>query len=368
MSESTAVQESYIKIIDLTEERFKKVAAPSIKYDSEKGFAIQLLQTKPELMKAFHQCPESLASAVVNIATIGLSLNPAKKEAYLITRNFKLKDAKGQDFWQTRICLEPSYMGMCNLATNTGSVLWVQAKPVHEKDTYLNNGTDQAPTHTYEAFRDRGPIIGYYCVAKTSSNAYLTTEMSIAEVEKVRGSSESFKKGFGPWVDWPEEQAKKTVVRRAFKLWPKTDQFSQLEQAIEISNDNEGFEPLLTAPRLNTYNSEQKAYFDSLIEKGDSLGMYVLQCTIEESVFSNLYNSFEKGTVTKYKKIVGDMLSRGANTMADCVTAVRDAVEASDETGAKEIAEVMSQDAINIIKSRLTAAQVSEFNAITKGE
>lgn len=356
----------YDKVIDLTQERFKKVAAPSIKFESEKGFAVQLLQSKPELMNAALSCPESLAAAIINIAAIGLSLNPAKKQAYLITRSVKVKGNDGRDFWQSRIFLEPSYIGLCDLATLTGSMQWVQAKPVHEKDTYVNNGIDKEPTHVYESFRDRGPIVGFVCIAKTRAGEYLTTEMSMAEIEKVRASSESFKKGFGPWKDWFEEQAKKTVIRRASKTWPKTDQFDRIEQAIHLSNENEGFEPILSAPALSNYNAEQKAYFDGLITNSDALGMFVLQCTMDESMFTNLYNSFEKGSVTKYKRIVGDLLSKGASIVEDCATAIMEGIEQGDDSAIAEIVDGMSSDAINILRERLPQNMKTTFDAAVK--
>ena len=42
--------------------------------------------------------------------------------------------------------------------------------------------------------------------------------MSLEEIERVRCSSKSATKG--PWVDWPEEMAKKTVMKRLLKRAP----------------------------------------------------------------------------------------------------------------------------------------------------
>lgn len=338
---------TYDKIIDLTSERFTKLAPASLRFDAEKGFAIQLLQTKPELMAAAIECPTSLRQAIINIATIGLSLNPAKREAYLITRNFKV--SKNPDRYETRICLEPSYIGLCNLATNTGSVVWVQAKHVCENDVYENVGPDKSPNHSYNSFKDRGKVIGYYCVAKLHNGDYLTTEMSIDEINKVKSSSESGKRGFGPWVDWFDEQAKKTVVRRAFKMWPKSDQYRHLEEAVQLSNDNEGFEPILTSPVIDQYTAQQKDYFDQLITKSDAVAMFLFTKSIDETVFTNLYHSFEKGTKGKYQGIVDGLVSKGAASLNDLAEAIIERAIAEDDAGVLENIDGLAPEAIDYI-------------------
>jgi len=52
--------------------------------------------------------------------------------------------------------------------------------------------------------------------------------------------------------------ALKTVIRQAFKTWPKTEKLDRMAQAIELSNNNEGFEPLVTSPEMSQYTNEQK--------------------------------------------------------------------------------------------------------------
>jgi phage RecT family recombinase len=362
MSESTALQtERYDRVIDLASERFLRTAPKSMSFESEKGFAIQLLETKPELMRAFQENPKSLVQAITNISAIGLSLNPAKGEAYLITRSFKI--SKNPDVWETRILLEPSYKGLCNLATNTGSILWVQAKHVRAKDTYMNMGIDQSPKHEYSTFGDRGEIVGYYCVAKTHSGDYLTTEMDMKEINKIRDGSESYKKKFGPWIDWPDEQAKKTVIRRAFKTWPKSDQFQQLEEAVNLSNENEGFPAIHTSPPLGQYSAEMKAYFDKLISSSNALEMFVFTKTLNESTYTNLYHSFEKGEKGKYQNIVKELVHKGAMEMRDIADSANDHAEQGFDTAVAELVEGLSKDAIEHLIGLVTPSAASMIRA-----
>jgi len=362
---------TYVQAIKQTESRFLKVAPTSMKFEAEMGFAMSLIRNNDYMMKAAVECPQSLQQAMAAVAGIGLSLNPAKKEAYLITRNVKTKQ-DNREFWQTRIYLEPSYMGLCNIATNTGSIEWVQAKCVYSADEFTDHGPGIRPTHTYNAFakkEQRGEFVGVYCVAKTATGDYLTTIMPADDVVSIRDRSEAWKRNqSGPWKTDFEEMAKKAVIRNAFKTWPKTDKFARMEEAVHISNENEGFEPILSSPILGQYTADQKGHFDTLITHGDAIGMYTLQCTIDESTFTNLYHSFERGEKGKYQSIIKELLSKGASAVTDCVTAIQDSIESGDDSGVIEIAEGMHDDTIGIITNRLSPSHTTEFNRIVKGK
>ena len=73
---------------------------------------------------------------------------------------------------------------------------------------------------------DRGEPIAVYAVAKTKDGAIYREVMSVSDVEKVRGSSRAGK--YGPWVDWWDEMAKKTVIRRMAKRLPSSADVDQM--------------------------------------------------------------------------------------------------------------------------------------------
>lgn len=268
-------QNQIVEMISQAGAKFVDIA-PEMNAIKEQGFAMQCLNNNDYLMKAALSNPDSLKRAVINVASIGLSLNPAEKLAYLIPRS--VKDSNKQ--WQTKIFLEPSYMGLCKLATDSGTIEWIQAKPVYSNDDFIDNGAGERPTHKYQAFKDRGEFQGVFCVAKLKSGDYLVEIMSAEEVNDIRGRSESFKKNYGPWISDYIEQAKKTVVRRAYKMWPRSSGMDRLAMAVDMSNENEGFEPIQSAPSITKASAEQKSYFDKLIETNDSLGMYILRDSI----------------------------------------------------------------------------------------
>ncbi|WP_061238217.1 recombinase RecT [Ectopseudomonas composti] len=204
----------------------------SLNFEREAEFAIQTIAANDYSTKLALNNRQSVVNAVTNIAAIGISLNPAKKQAYLVPRDGK-------------ICLDISYIGLMDLAMNTGAIRWAQAELVYSGDNFALNGFDKPPTHSFNPFaKDRGDVIGVYVVVKTADGDYLTETMSMDEVNAIRDRSSAWKayveKGKScPWVTDPGEMAKKTCVKRAYKFWPKTD---RLEEAIHYLNTegNEG--------------------------------------------------------------------------------------------------------------------------------
>lgn len=360
----TANKITIAAVLEETQDRFLSIAPTHMKYDAEKGFAIQILKGNDYLLKAATNHPQSLQSALTNVAAIGLSLNPAVKEAYLIARN--VKSGNG---WATKVFLEPSYMGLVKLATDSGSIKWVQANCVFANDEFTDNGPGERPTHKFNSFAtqaERGAFVGVYAVAKTADGDYLTTTMSAEEVFGIRDRSEAWKayqegktKTGGPWMTDFNEQAKKTVVRRQFKLLPKTN-LNRMAYAVDISNENEGFAPLVSSPALGQYTAEQKEYFDQMIVKGDALGMYVFQHSLsDESIFINLYHSFEKGQKGKYQKIVNDLAAKGFNIFQTFIDEMTSSFNAGDTIYVVQLYEELSQDGQKLILDRIPAEIVS---------
>ena len=220
------------EIILSTKENFEKISIDA-NFAKEAEFAMQSLSANSFLMSVANSNKESLKSAITNLSACNLSLNPVLKLAYLVPRNGK-------------VCLDISYIGLVKLATDSGSIEFVQAQIVREKDKFEMNGFGAAPTHSYNPFAtDRGEIIGAYSVAKLTTGDFLTDVMSIDSLLDIRDRTEaykSFKAGKSkscPWVSDLEEMLKKTVIRRASKLWPKTD---KLNNAISILNEHDGID------------------------------------------------------------------------------------------------------------------------------
>lgn len=195
----------------------------SVTWAKESQFAIQAFQKNDFLAKTAMANPTSAQNAIINVAAIGITLNPASKLAYLVPRD-------------GGVHLDISYMGLLHLAQVSGAIQWGQCRLVHANDTYESNGLDKAPTHKYNAFGERGPVVGGYCTVKTQQGDYLTDEMSLAEIKQVENTSKAKN---GPWKNWWEEMARKTIVKRAAKYWPRAE---RVDNAIHHLNDDEGIE------------------------------------------------------------------------------------------------------------------------------
>lgn len=204
----------------------------AIVFEKEAGFAMQVLQNNEYLCKIALANRQSLTNAITNIAAIGISLNPAKKQAYLVPRDGK-------------ICLDISYIGLMDLAMATGAILWGQALIVREKDDFQLVALDEKPNHKFNPFakaEDRGPVVGVYVVVKTHHGDYLTHTMAIDAVNAIRDRSSAWKawinkKASCPWVTDPDEMGKKTCVKQAQKYWPRN---ARLDTAIHHLNTDGG--------------------------------------------------------------------------------------------------------------------------------
>lgn len=233
----------------------------SISFERESGFAIQILQNNDFAMKVAMGSKQSLIAAVTNIAAIGISLNPARKQAYLVPRGGK-------------ICLDISYVGLLDIAVASGSVLWGQAELVRENDAFRKVGMDKQPVHDFEPFgKNRGEIVGVYVVVKMHNGDYLTTTMDIDEVYSIRDRSESWKRnGGGPWKTDEGEMIKKTVIRRAYKLWPKTERLDSAmdqmslagERFVDVNDKPDGWvdvAPMIADAMATTTDAAALAYW-----------------------------------------------------------------------------------------------------------
>jgi recombination protein RecT len=217
------------------EAAFKSAAVdPCANFEAEAGFAVQTLRANDYALKIAMANRQSVIDAVTNIAAIGISLNPARKQAYLVPRD-------------GRICLDISYMGLMDLAMQAGSIRWAQCAIVHAADEFSLAGLDAQPMHKYNPFsKDRGEIVGVYCVIKTCDGDYLTHAMSIDEVHLIREKSQSWvayknkKTRSCIWVDFEAEMIRKTCIKQAYKYWPKGEKSDRLEKAVHYMNEQAG--------------------------------------------------------------------------------------------------------------------------------
>lgn len=278
-----------IQFVNSNEKAFNSsLTTDEITFEKEAQFAIQAFQTNSFLHKIAIQNQDSARAAVINVAAIGISLNPASKHAYLVPR-------KGA------VCLDISYMGLLHLAVNSGSIFWGQAKIVHANDKFELQGLTKEPIHNHNPFGDRGAIVGAYCTVKTVDGDFLTETMSINDIYAIRNRSQAWitytkdKTKTCPWVTDEGEMIKKTVVKRAYKYWPKSD---RLNNAIDyLNNTDEGLmsdkPPVITEQMFqdeqNKRIEDEKQCFDNYI--------HLMNCADDENelklAFADAYRKYK---------------------------------------------------------------------------
>ena len=245
----------YQSAIASSKERFIAAAGDLVKYDVESIFAMQALSKTDYALQIANANPNSVKLAMINVASTGLTLNPAHAYAYLVPRD-------------KQIVLDISFKGLIKIATDTGAILWARADVVYAEDKFVYHGPATMPDHTADVFKpDRGPLVGAYCFAKTRDGDILVEVMSLAEIEKIRAKSDLFaKRGSGPWVEWFTQMVKKSVIKRASKTWPYTGHSGRLFEAIELANVSEGGYTLDTedVPPITITDTRQKRHDDAV--------------------------------------------------------------------------------------------------------
>ncbi len=240
-------------------------------FNKEASFAMQHLHNQPYLQKS---SKESLLKAVLNVAQTGLTLNPVSKYAYLVPRNVK---RNGQ--YTIEAVLEPSYVGLVKLLTDTGSVRSIETHLVYEGDDIDINMAhpDKVIKHIPYVLngKEKGKHIAVYSIANLHDGSKHFEFMDIKECYDIRARSESYKAFIAGraksciWDSDEGEMIRKTIIKRHYKYLPKTDKARQIEEAIGLDNESNGFRAAIDiSAKYYAYELlEQNRYEDNMHAK-----------------------------------------------------------------------------------------------------
>jgi phage RecT family recombinase len=308
-------------------ENHKAVSIPA-----EQNYAVQQLYKNDLATKTAHANPVSVQNAILNLSSIGISLNPALKHAYLVPRD-------------GGICLDISYMGLMHLAQEIGSIEWGQAKIVYANDTYENQGLNKEPLHKYNSFsKDRGEKVGVYCTVKLPTGDFLTEEMSAEEIAVVRNTSKSKNSSYSPWNTFETEMWRKSVVKRASKYWPKSssskENGNRFDSAVQVINEHEG---------LSTKKEDALKEIVTMYEGLESplvMFDFANSMDLDDQEKQWVYANFPKGHKTK----IAAMLKDGRDSYFEY----------------KRIVENESQEYINECLAELSKKELNVVDNLTK--
>ncbi len=307
----------------------------AVKWHTEKEFAIQQLYKNDYAIKTAQRNPASVQNAVKNIAAIGLSLNPALKHAYLVPRDGAIN-------------LEVSYMGLIHLAQDTGNIVYAKAEIVYANDHYQNNGQESLPTHKYQAFGDRGAIVGVYCTVKLTSGEYLTHEMQIADVYAIRDRSSAWKSGKkGPWATDEKEMIKKTCVKQGSKYWPKVE---RMQTAVELINRESG-------EGIDFEAEQAQQNYDPKEDAADLAKAYEAQCYEDFTLVTEKLEDWQMGKLFKAPHVnskIRDFARQANKWMVEQQRYLEGLIQCFDDEGLVEAWHEMNENQRAVMKLRLS--------------
>lgn len=189
-------------------------------------FTSQAMMANSYLIKCATANPLSLVNALKNVALTHSTLNPVLKQGYLVP-------------FGGAITFMPSYMGLVDVLVNNGLVRKVEAHPVFEGEEFeIKLGTGGYVKHTPNPWgkRDKEHLKGVYYFVLLTDGTEMFDTLSFDELEEIRKQAPSSRSS-SPWDNHYIEMAKKTAVRRAFKMVPKGDISESKVKALEAAFD-----------------------------------------------------------------------------------------------------------------------------------
>lgn len=236
-------------IIEGARERFAEIAASTptsvpLNFAREATFAVQILAANGFAANVALSNPESLVSAVTQVAAVGLSLNPVAKHAYLVPRKVGSAGMK--------ICLDVGAQGYVELARKAG-VKDVWYGIVREHDQFIFPSPGEKVVHRIDPWSDRGEMRGTFCqhVLMDGTPGQCVT-LKREEIIKRMQASEGWKAHHVSkkaqsciWCAWPDEMALKTVLRYARRWWPQTPELDRAITTLD-AEDSDIIEPEAT--------------------------------------------------------------------------------------------------------------------------
>lgn len=199
----------------------------------EKKFAIQAFTNNLKLLDIVNNTTEgriSLQYALSNLASVGLTLNPLYQMCFLIPR-------------KNKVVLDIGYRGFLDLGMKSGLIQMCICDIVKKGDEFIKNGLAEQPVHRFNPFdpeRDTLNTIGAYCCTQLKNGLWKTDTMGMAELDKIKTSSPGSSHSSSAWQTWPGEMQKKSVLKRAAKMWG-TPKDSKLAKAIAVDNETSGY-------------------------------------------------------------------------------------------------------------------------------
>lgn len=221
----------------------------------EIDFATQALVNNSYLVKVASENPLSLVNALKNLALVGYTLNPVRKQCYLVPMG-------------KAVVFMPSYMGLIDEISSSGLVKKIEAHPVFEGEQFeVKQGTGGGIFHKPNPWgkREKENLCGCYWYAVLVDGTEMFDTLSKEDIEKIRKRAPSAKSS-SPWDTDYIEMARKTAIRNGYKKIPKKgiseDKLRVLDAMFDYDYkaEREWIAKQKNAPKRDTFDEEFTEY------------------------------------------------------------------------------------------------------------
>lgn len=209
------------------------------------AFATSLVQIASQNEMLSKAEPNSIIGAALTAATLNLPLNNSIGQAYIVPFNEKQKN--GTFLVKAQFIL--GYKGLKQLATRSGEFKFMHSTDVREGEVEFHDRLSGEIIFNWiqdEKEREKKRIVGYVSYFELVNGFKSFRYMTIEELG-VHGKkySQTFKKGFGLWVDDNDKMCKKTVTKLHLNngeapLSIEMQRGIQTDQSIIGMSENEG--------------------------------------------------------------------------------------------------------------------------------
>jgi recombination protein RecT len=178
------------------------------------------VQANPKLVEC---TVSSLYSAVLQSAQLGLEPDGVLGHAHLVPRRNNKKGCMEAQFLA-------GYKGLTKLAMQSGKVVSIVARVVHEADIFkFCYGLEKDELTHQLGIKEPGQLTHAYAVARLKEGVPVLEVMTRGQIDEVRKSSAAGSSG--PWSTHFDEMARKTVLRRLCK---HLDLSPELQRAVAL--------------------------------------------------------------------------------------------------------------------------------------
>ena len=223
-------------------------ALPShIKPEHFQRATLTALQQNPKLIEVDRR---SLFTALKRCAQDGLI--PDGREAVLVIYSDRERGSVAQ--------YQPMVAGIRKLVLQSGEITRFEQAVICEGDEWDYELGDTPHIKHKPALDNRGKPILAYSVAQFRDGTLSRDVMTVAEIEKRRDVSRS-QRG-GPWVDWWNEMACKTVAKHHAKMLPM---WVEARTALARDDDDDTKIMPVAAPTRTEHPKNARALLSSLM-------------------------------------------------------------------------------------------------------